>query len=461
MVASLLRRVTWRQYHRWYGIGRWLRYHITPMGRVVILAIIGSAMVGLDTNMAMAYQIFTLLTAVFLLAIIACRLRRATLVGSRSLPRHASAGSPVTYTLSVENPGPRREYGLIIYEEMADPRPTLAEFANAADPIGAPTNWFDRNMAFPRWRYLLRRREMVRPPCRSIAEIASEGQESLRITLQPKRRGVIHFAKLAIASPDPLGLVAAVTRVPLPGSIVVLPKRYRLPDIDLPGSARYQVGGVALASSVGESEEFIGLRDYRPGDPPRHIHWRSWAKRGEPVVKEFQQEFFVRHALVLDTFGAGIADAVFEEAVSVAASFACTVETHDSLLDLLFVGNEAHCVTAGRGVAHPEQLLEVLAAVEPCHEQPFDILSNLVCQHAQAVCGAICVLLAWDQSRQDMLRQLAILGLPLLVIVVTPEDSPDLAPELLPGDVRISQLRVGAIQEGLLAPARTGPAAEC
>ena len=60
-----------------------------------------------------------------------------------------------------------------------------------------------------------------------------------------------------------------------------------------------------MASSVGESEEFVSLRDYRRGDPMRHIHWKSWAKTGKPIVKEFQDEFFVRHALILDTFAGG------------------------------------------------------------------------------------------------------------------------------------------------------------
>ncbi|MFT5126468.1 MAG: hypothetical protein ACI8W8_000061 [Rhodothermales bacterium] len=453
MTVSRIHNFTHRQYHRWYGVGRWLRYHITPVGRLVIWAALAAAAVGIDTNMAMAYQVFTLLVAVLLVAIAGCRLRRAKLCGVRDLPRHASVDSPLTYTLTLENMGSRSEYGLIIHEEMDDPRPSLAEFANSAEPADAPKNWFDRTMGFPRWRYLLRRREMVRVPQLTISEVAAGETEQLRVTVNPRRRGVIRFANFVAASPDPLGLVACVSRVSLPGSVVVLPKRYLLPPIDLPGSARYQLGGVALASSVGESEEFVGLRDYRPGDPLRHIHWRSWAKRGLPVVKEFQQEFFVRHALVLDTFGGGIEDAVFEEAVSVAASFACTVETHDSLLDLLFVGSQAHCVTAGRGVAHAEQLLEVLAAVAACHELPFATLPGLICQHADAVCGAICVLLAWDEARQDMVKQLALLGVPLLVYVITPEASLDLEPQLPPGDLRFLQLRVGSVQETLLAAA--------
>ena len=46
----------------------------------------------------------------------------------------------------------------------------------------------------------------------------------------------------------------------------------------------------------------MSLRDYRPGDPLQRIHWKSFARTGDPVVREYQDEFFERHALILDTF---------------------------------------------------------------------------------------------------------------------------------------------------------------
>ena len=179
----------------------------------------------------------------------------------------------------------------------------------------------------------------------------------------PLRRGVLRFTGVTLARPDPLGLFRALTTVPLPQSVLILPRRYPLPAIALPGVAKYQEGGVALAANVGQSDEYVALRDYRHGDPLRHIHWRSWARVGRPVVKEFEDEFFVRHALVLDTFTDHPHSEVFEEAVSVAASFACTLPTQESLLDLLFVGPQSYCFTAGRGVAHVDQMLEILASV--------------------------------------------------------------------------------------------------
>ena len=194
----------------------------------------------------------------------------------------------------------------------------------------------------------------------------------------------------------------ALTTVPLPQTVLILPKRYLLPAVGLPGTAKYQEGGVALAAHVGQSEEYVALRDYRHGDPMRHIHWRSWARVGRPVVKEFEDEFFVRHALVLDTFTDDAHSEVFEEAVSVAASFACTLPTQESLLDLLFVGPQSYCFTAGRGVAHVEQMLEILASVRACSDQPFRALEHLVLGHVEAVSGCVCVLVAWDEERREL-----------------------------------------------------------
>jgi len=171
--------------------------------------------------------------------------------------------------------------------------------------------------------------------------------------------------------------------------------------------------------SVGEAEEFVGLRDYRHGDPLRHIHWKSWAKVGKPVVKEFQDEFFVRHALILDTFTAQVVSELFESAVKVAASFACAPRSQEILLDLMFVGTQAYCFTSGRGLSQPDQLLEILACVEACPDQSFTQLYSLVMEQTPSLSGSICVLLNWDTDRQQLIQSLKNQGISLWVVIVS------------------------------------------
>ncbi len=266
----------------------------------------------------------------------------------------------------------------------------------------------------------------------------------------PRRRGRVHFTGLTLARPDVFGLVRSHRRLPLPQSLLILPRRYILPRIALPGICEYQPAGVALASAVGQSDEFVALRDYRPGDPLRHIHWRSVAKVDRLIVRENEDEFFVRHALILDTFAEPGQEAVFEEAVSVAASFVCAIQTQESLLDLLFVGPEAYCFTAGRGVGHVDRMLEVLASVDLCGDKSFPSLQSLVLRHASRVSGCVCVFLAWDEPRQQLVKMLRALGLPLRVCVVTHEEAEPLPPGWMKDQPQnLHHLRVGKIQETL------------
>src|SRR5262249_43051425 len=139
------------------------------------------------------------------------------------------------------------------------------------------------------------------PAC-AVPSVPPRDERDVRVEFTPSRRGFVRFAGVTVARADPLGLTNALIELPLAQSLLVLPRRHPVPRLPLPGSRRYQLGGVILASAVGESDEFASLRDYRPGDPRRRIHWKSFARVGRPVVKEYQDEFFVRHALVLDTF---------------------------------------------------------------------------------------------------------------------------------------------------------------
>jgi uncharacterized protein (DUF58 family) len=248
---------------------------------------------------------------------------------------------------------------------------------------------------------------------------------------------------MTLARSDPFGLMRTLRTQPAPQSLLVLPKRYPLGDVRLPGSRRFQHGGVALAMSVGDSDEFFSLRDYRPGDPLRRIHWRSWAKAGRPIVKEHHDEFFVRHALLLDTFAAAPDDA-FEEAVSVAASFACAVRTQDSLLDTMFIGPESYCFTTGRGVGHTEGMLAVLACVRPCRDAAFETLHRAVLERHASLSGCVCVLLGWDEERRQLVDHLTALGIETLALVVTADPS---VPADWPPHVR--RLTVGGVGEGL------------
>ena len=55
-------------------------------------------------------------------------------------------------------------------------------------------------------------------------------------------------------------------------------------------AARRHHGARAAQVAPSRSGEFAGLRDFRPGDDPRDIHWRSTARRGVPLVRENEDD---------------------------------------------------------------------------------------------------------------------------------------------------------------------------
>ena len=439
------RKLIYRLYRVVTSVHHHGRRRLTRAGLAVAAGFFVSMMLGLDISGSLAYQAFTLLFTLLTVSFVGVGFFRASFHAERRLPRFGTVGQPVFYRVAVRNDTPRVQAGLLLLENIEDPRPGFEEFVALQLAEEKRMRSFSVVRKRLRWNFELARVKEAPIPTLQPGETADVSLE-----LTPVRRGHVRFQGVTVARPDPFGLIKSFARLALPQTLLVLPKRYPLPPIALPGTMKYQQGGVAMASSVGESEEFVSLREYRPGDPLRHIHWRTWARVGKPVVKEFQDEFFVRHALILDTFVDHPSSDAFEEAISVAASFACTIQTQESLLDLLFVGPEAYCFTSGRGLAHTEQMLEILAAVRVCRARGFDALEQLVLKHAGLVSGCICVFLAWDTRRQDLIQKLKILGLPLLVLVVTEPGGPQLDPGPLrdqPECFRV--LECGKVAEGL------------
>jgi uncharacterized protein (DUF58 family) len=443
----MLRRFFYRQFRVASRVSWAVSRRLTPPGRLVVGALLGALVFGPNTRLTVGYQAFTLLGALLVLAALWALVRPPRLDVRRRLPRYATAGEPVIYDVMLRNRRSRAVVGLSMLEDLEDPRPTLEAFASASEPHEARRNWFDRKVAWHRWVWLLARNRRLEVREHSVDEVPAGGEARIRVEALARRRGRVRFRGLTLARTDPLGLVRALRRVAGADTLLVLPQRYPLAELTLPGARRYQPGGIALASSVGDSEEFVSLREYRPGDPLKRIHWRSSARFGRAVVREHQDEFFVRHGLVLDTFMPRGADERFEDAVAVAASFAAGVRGQESLLDLMFVGPEAYVFTAGRGVGHLERMLEVLADVVPCAERSFAALHRLVVERHQALSGVVCVLLAWDDERRALLQHLRALGGPTLALLITGADELFDEHELAIEGVR--RLAHGRIAEGL------------
>ncbi len=405
-------------YRLFDGISSWRKQRFTPAGLLVLAILAISAGLGVNPRQSTIYQVFAFTLPLLVVALVFSLFFRVRITVKRRLPKFALAGEPLTYSLWVHNHSAKQQKGLLINEQFGDPRPSFDEFIRAREPEEDTRNAWDRRTMVYRWMWLVARNRQAKGKEQLLPTLAPQGKEKVRVEILPLHRGYLELTGITVSRPDPFGLFKACRFFPCYQRVLVLPKRYRLPQVDLPGSRRHQPGGVSLASSVGNSDEFVSLREYRSGDPLRRIHWKSWAKTGKLIVKNYQDEFFVRHGLVMDTFQEQPHSRAFEEAVSLAASFVSTVESQESLLDLMFVGNKAYCFSSGRGVAHTDSMMEILACVQPCHDRPFSELSSLLINHASRLSGCICILLSWDEERREMIKTLRGLGIPLKIIVV-------------------------------------------
>lgn len=400
----------------------WLNQRFTKVGLILLFILIISAILGGNTNENMIYQIFSLLIAFFLLAITWSFYFPVKLKITRILPRFSTVNMPLKYYILINNQTNKTQIGLQIRELFKEPRPTFLQFKNTPEPLEKKRNKIDQKLGYYRWSWLIKRNEKAKVKTINLPPLPPYRQTRITLEILPTDRGLINLSGFSLLRSDPLNIFNACKIINLPQSLLVLPKLYTLPPIQLLGERKYHSGGVALTSSVGDSEEFQSLREYRPGDPLKKIHWKSWAKIGQPIVREEENEFFVRHALILDTFTEAQYSNILEEAIAVAGSFACEVQTQESLLDLMFVGLEAYCFTFGRALSHTEKMLEILAGVRACHDKTFDDLMPIINQKIDLLSGCILVLIKWDQEREKLIKFLAQINIAVLVLIMTEDE---------------------------------------
>lgn len=420
-----------------------LRRRLTPAGRVLAGAAGVAGALGVDTRQSHAAMLFTLGVALLLAALPFAALFRPRIEAMRRLPAHATAGRPFAYTLELRNHSRRTLRDLSAQEELAARPAGAAEWRARRARGRAGANWLDRAMGYPDWVALTRERQGAQIPAVPVPPLPPGGLARVTVQARPLRRGVLRFAGTRIARPDPLGLVNGLLRTGRPGDLVVLPARYPCAPPPLAGGRRAQPGGVALAGPVGDAQEVMSVRDYRPGDPLRRIHWRSWARTGRPIVKELQDEYFVRQALVLDM--ATEPGERFEAMVSVAASHLEPLAGPDALVDLFLLGVQATRLTSGRGLGSQEGLLAALASVQAAPAADPSAPRGALAHAAQGLSGAICVLADWDDPRRALVDALRGQGVTVAALVVS--DAPDARPGPLAPGVR--RVRAGHLAQDL------------
>jgi uncharacterized protein (DUF58 family) len=155
--------------------------------------------------------------------------------------------------------------------------------------------------------------------------------------LRYQRRGVYPNSRVTITSAAPYGLLRSGRTLNLPGEVVVFPRVYEAFSPAVAGFETISGGRFRGARRINSGAHFAGVRTWQAGDSLKQVHWKTSARRGELMVKQFEEELAGRISVLLDCEpGAG---PFVDEAVRAAASLGATALMDGHHVELITSNN--------------------------------------------------------------------------------------------------------------------------
>ena len=360
---------------------------LTDEGRTLVFVTLLVGAFGIEAQRSTAYLFFAVLAGLLAASLVASRrLRLDDITVSVDAPRRVTIGEPVTFTISCKRGAANR----------APPARTRHPIRVRGPFLPWDGAWLDE--APP---------EIVVP---------DTGTEQVRMRARFVARGLHHLDPFSAAAVAPAGIACGPRVASEAVKLHVVPRIANVLKLPHVIAMRHQPGGVALASKSGEAMDLLGIRPYRPGDPMRDLHARSWARTGVPVVREYQQEYFTRVGVVLDS------DVVdpdrLEAAVELAAGVIAHLSRGEALVDVIVVGDQVHELTVGRSLGYLDQALDMLATVERGPKlRAADLLRRLA-PHLDRLSSVVVIALAEGDERKAVQRGIEGRGISCSTIVV-------------------------------------------
>ena len=209
--------------------------------------------------------------------------------------------------------------------------------------------------------------------------LPSLGSTTWRRDVVPPRRGRYTWGAVRASSGYPFGLVERRVRLVPEEEVLVLPclgwlhrGRFLRYLRNLAVQPQFAPLRRPPYPHPAAQAEFHGLRSYQSGDSPRLIHWRTSARRGQLMVREFEDEPSDNLLLIVDPTLPAESDYCsvplrqqFEETVSLTASICWEwCRQHGDRLVLATATRDPVLLDGLTGPAHARRILECLAVLE-------------------------------------------------------------------------------------------------
>ncbi len=287
---------------------------------------IGVGAINSQTNLL--FGIFGLMIGVLLVAGYISRFSLRKLVVRRRIPEHLVVGDPASLIYNLAN---RKRFW-----------PSIAVALGELDGCEAFT----------------------RQPYTYALHVAGLKSVDVTVPLIPKRRGIHELDSYQISTSFPFGFVKRAVMLRQKDRIVVFPALAQVDPAILLICQAADNAGVQMRPRTGGSDEFYGVREYRPGENPRHIHWRRSARTGDLVVREMTHVSPPKLLLAVDTYCPGDEPEVVEHverAIAIAASLASLALERGYPVGLLARAQKWVHIAPSRGKRHRRDILTELA----------------------------------------------------------------------------------------------------
>ncbi len=365
------------------------RFKLTPYGRILIYLTFFAALGSITVEIPI-YQMFCALF--FLPAVVegVGTLLRPRLDVRCQVPARGTAGVPLKGLVSVQNRGYFTAFDLMV-------------------------GFFENDRAVKH-----------RDADRVVASLRSGGEAEIPFELIPSKRGRFVLGSALVHSTFPFNLMRfGGTAIPLP-VLTVIPSYESLDFCEVPlGHRGRPTHPAPLLGAKGDSPEYVGNREYVLGEAAVRLDFRAWARLGRPVVREYQDEYSFRMALLLDTWQppgrkARSEDqpAQLEAAVALAAAIAESIHAREIVIDLLMAGPEIYLFRTPQAGARFDSILEILSITEGSPTDAMRVIPGPLTEVLDSISSIILIALDWDEQRREYVEQMRESGRGVKVLLV-------------------------------------------
>ena len=267
-------------------------------------------------------------------------MRLKSLTARRILPHHVHANQPGSVQWICENQSSLPAWNVEIVDSVKQefaPKPKNRKQPTPTPHTAGPKT--RKKSTTIRWikaaiRFLgFRGDQRLSTAKVDFIQIAAKKSEVAVFRVFFSQRGRYQVGPATLTTTFPFGLIASRIRISGRHSFFVAPALGRLSPVWDRRVRSAVVGAEAIKRKRGmEEDEFYALRPWRPGDSKKQIHWRTSAKQGQPIVKQYDQQDNRDFAMLLDLHSTNIDEDLDNTEVcqkcETILSFAATVLLH-------------------------------------------------------------------------------------------------------------------------------------